>query len=491
MKKIYILLLYFSVILPASAQDFPCSDFNAPGIGNWQLINCYLNKIETSVVNPLDLSPAVSIRDNHTTSTFENEIDYQHLGARFPDHCISFDYNVTNDGKSGITESFHPVLYVSDILGRTIMFEAFATVSEGKDWVHISAPIAHADPAWLTFPSNKYGRWNPNGYKPTEFNYIMDSGIRISFVIDVVGSGVTTEDVRLDNICVSNCRDSFSRSCNAQFELSLHVASDVGHPLHHHAYAQLLAYHKGSAYDFDWGDFNHSGTPVYHPYEPGTYRMSITETTADGAKCKSSIGVCVAGQPEPEMTAGPEDTCNANFLWKITSATNRPLNENHYAEMFIQSERSGSVYFYEWGNGHSNHFFSRQRYNEGSYSPCLTQTMPDGKSCKKCANVCVVNADPVSTKIKDNTNAAASECRLNPNPAGNQTTLEFVLSEKQNISVRIIDMMGKIVWQQAAQAYPAGTQSISINTSILPPGIYTLAVSSLLSTEYVRLAVVK
>ncbi|MFA6152452.1 MAG: T9SS type A sorting domain-containing protein [Chitinophagaceae bacterium] len=491
MKKIYTLLLFFSVILPASAQDFPCSDFNAPGIGNWQLINCYLNKIETSVINPLDLSPAISIRDNHTASSFENQIDYHHLGARFPGHCISFDYNVTNEGKSGITEPFHPVLYVSDILGRTIMFEAYTTVSEGKDWVHITAPIAHADPMWLTFPSNRYGSWNPNGYNTKDFNYIMDSAIKISFHIDVVGSGVTTEDVRLDNICVSKCQDSFSRSCNAQFELSLHIASDAAHPLHNNAFAQLLEYHKGSTYDYDWGDFGHSGTPVYHPYRPGSYRMSVLETTAEGAKCKSSIGVCVAEQAEPEMAAGPEDSCNANFLWIIRSATNRDLADNQYAEMHLDTEKPRSTYFYEWGNGHSSHSFSRQRYNEGNYSACMTEKMPDGSSCKKCVNVCVDNADPISTRIKDQQPSAKSNCRLIPNPAREQSMLEFVLSEKQNINVRVTDLMGKTVWQQEAQAYQAGTQSISINTSMLAPGIYTVAVASLLSTEYVRLAVVK
>ncbi|MFN0033682.1 MAG: T9SS type A sorting domain-containing protein [Saprospiraceae bacterium] len=61
---------------------------------------------------------------------------------------------------------------------------------------------------------------------------------------------------------------------------------------------------------------------------------------------------------------------------------------------------------------------------------------------------------------------------LRPNPASERTVLDFVLSKEENISLKVVDLNGKTVWQPAAERLPAGEHSRPIPLGDLPAGTY-------------------
>lgn len=67
--------------------------------------------------------------------------------------------------------------------------------------------------------------------------------------------------------------------------------------------------------------------------------------------------------------------------------------------------------------------------------------------------------------------------KLRPNPASDQTVLEFSLKTATNLSIRVLDMQGKTVWQQNT-FYPAGAHYRSIPLHDIPAGTYAVVLES-------------
>jgi hypothetical protein len=67
--------------------------------------------------------------------------------------------------------------------------------------------------------------------------------------------------------------------------------------------------------------------------------------------------------------------------------------------------------------------------------------------------------------------------KLRPNPASEQTVVEFSLKAATNLSLRVLDMQGKTVWQENVR-YPAGPHTRTIPLNGVPAGVYAVVLET-------------
>ncbi len=61
-----------------------------------------------------------------------------------------------------------------------------------------------------------------------------------------------------------------------------------------------------------------------------------------------------------------------------------------------------------------------------------------------------------------------------PNPAGGQATVHFFLEKQQDMTLKILDLQGRLVQQILEENFPAGEHFRTFNPGNLPPGMYFL-----------------
>jgi len=76
-------------------------------------------------------------------------------------------------------------------------------------------------------------------------------------------------------------------------------------------------------------------------------------------------------------------------------------------------------------------------------------------------------------------------------PSSNSSTISFSLSQSGKMSLKVLDMTGKILATIADAVFKEGPQEISWNTKELTPGIYLLQAQSNESTQTTKLVVSK
>jgi len=64
-----------------------------------------------------------------------------------------------------------------------------------------------------------------------------------------------------------------------------------------------------------------------------------------------------------------------------------------------------------------------------------------------------------------------------PNPANSMASFELSLGDKQAVSVKVVDLAGRVVLQEDKGNLSKGTHTISVNTSGIAPGLYLYQVS--------------
>ncbi len=62
--------------------------------------------------------------------------------------------------------------------------------------------------------------------------------------------------------------------------------------------------------------------------------------------------------------------------------------------------------------------------------------------------------------------------KLYPNPAKTQSMLDFTLSKAEKITIKVLDLNGKTIWESAPERLPAGEYSRPISVADLPAGTY-------------------
>ena len=96
----------------------------------------------------------------------------------------------------------------------------------------------------------------------------------------------------------------------------------------------------------------------------------------------------------------------------------------------------------------------------------------------------------VATAIRNLANAA-SDIKLYPNPAGNETTLSFNLSTPSNVRIEIVDELGRTISVVADNKMNTGTNKLIINTEAMPGGIYSVVMQNESGRSTKRLSVIK
>ena len=64
-----------------------------------------------------------------------------------------------------------------------------------------------------------------------------------------------------------------------------------------------------------------------------------------------------------------------------------------------------------------------------------------------------------------------------PNPAGQQATLRYALPERQDVEMRLYDVLGRQV-RTVVQGTKEGRQEQTLDVSKLPSGVYVLRLQS-------------
>ena len=96
-----------------------------------------------------------------------------------------------------------------------------------------------------------------------------------------------------------------------------------------------------------------------------------------------------------------------------------------------------------------------------------------------------------SASIASNNIPAFDQVSLFPNPATQTTRLSVRLNASTVATVRIIDLMGKVVFEQESSKLPAGTTTIDMNVAGLSAGVYMCQFTAGNSTTSQKLIVQK
>lgn len=387
----------------------PCDDFDGvPPAGNWVGSFCTENYTN---VNPLDGSFCATLTDNSGPSWYGNSVDFNSIGTNHLHKCLCFDYNVTDDGIAGSSPAIFPTIYLS--LGtQWIAFQSNTAITEGSTWVHLCANL---ELATSSLPFNTDGTWIMDaGMTLADFNNVMLNNTNIGFAVDVAGSTMQTEDIRVDNVCVMDC----PTPCNANFEFNFVINSDPAAINNYIGSINITTLNPTSTYIIDWGDFTTTTLPpphllaLQHLYAPGSYVVCVTEVMADGTRCTRCIRICV---PErlPDVTDGTGDPDG--------TGTSGSMKNNDPSKGYI--------------NPASNE---------------------------------------MQTKLKRESD---SKLFIYPNPTSDNTKINFKVDAVSQVSIKVLDILGNVVLNIQNQQYEAGNQNVAINTKDLTSGIYTIVVT--------------
>ena len=66
---------------------------------------------------------------------------------------------------------------------------------------------------------------------------------------------------------------------------------------------------------------------------------------------------------------------------------------------------------------------------------------------------------------------------FHPNPTTDQGSFSYTLPKRASVTLRVVDMMGK-VWKQQAETHPAGRYAVTLDLSDLPGGVYIYSIET-------------
>ena len=87
-----------------------------------------------------------------------------------------------------------------------------------------------------------------------------------------------------------------------------------------------------------------------------------------------------------------------------------------------------------------------------------------------------------------------SDFRLNsiyPNPFNPTTTIDFSVPYSTHLSLKVIDLQGRVVETIVNQEYNTGNYSVEYNASLLSSGIYFIQLKSSSFVEYSKIILLK
>lgn len=197
------LLLLFLLLqwLSPQAQTI-CENFSN-GLGTWQAVDAQVAISNIGGVTPNN--PYLQGRDDQgSSSIFNTGYNFSTVGCG----TICFDYRVFNDAAAGSPRIRNTIRITGTANGQPVsaVFQLDTLnfiVTENSGWATICAPlnqIANGAP----LPSNNIGTWvMSGGASPALWNQLVNSATQVSFSTDVVGSSIQTEEIGIDNFCIT------------------------------------------------------------------------------------------------------------------------------------------------------------------------------------------------------------------------------------------------------------------------------------------------
>jgi len=192
--------------------------------------------------------------------------------------------------------------------------------------------------------------------------------------------------------------------------------------------------------------------------DEGRYILTLTEASCS---YQFSVDAFLRKIKTPEVITGPAQVAVADTAWYHIDA----LPEYQYEWALnggqVLSANTGDSIRVVWEDG------------GGVGDICVTTTDPTG--CTSGDQACLrVEIDKLTTTADL---PGISQCRVFPNPAGDQVQIAFTAEKASDLRVRLTSALG----QEAGTwnwRIPAGRQERSLNLSQLPDGWYTLTLEN-------------
>lgn len=197
-----------------------------------------------------------------------------------------------------------------------------------------------------------------------------------------------------------------------------------------------------------------------------------------------------------------------NCQSRFTLSANMHSDGTASADVFLDSTDPSADYRVDWGDGavttpYVSHVYSAP----GSYVVCVSEYIGDVLICRSCMTFCyseqttrysgvnpgggdgggeVGGANPVgrsgassNTVIKRNVydnKFSVEGFAVFPNPSKDYTEVQFSLLEKTQVTVKIMDMVGRVV-AETTGTYDRDTQKVKLNTDKLATGVYNVEIN--------------
>lgn len=167
--------------------------------------------------------------------------------------------------------------------------------------------------------------------------------------------------------------------------------------------------------------------------------------------------------------------CNANFQFNMFALTNPGslLAGKFVGGMVLNEYHPSSTYFYDYGGGVVLSHPISKFYSPGSYTVCVTEKTADGRSCKKCLNICVPTQPDIVFNPGDLSDVPHNlKFNVAPNPADVTVNVKFTLENDANVSIKIIDKFGNLKEEVAEASYFSGDQDVPMQVGSLAADLY-------------------
>lgn len=232
---------------------------------------------------------------------------------------------------------------------------------------------------------------------------------------------------------------------------------------------------NASSWSWDFGDGNvGTGQNPTHTYAlPGTYTVCLV---ASNLFCSDTFCSTInyTGQCQAEFYPYEDSTNNVIYLIDLSSGTGT------------------MTYFWDFGDGNTStlQYPTHVYANSGFYNVCLTIT--DNIACTStyCDSVgftlfggpnshhngFTINVIPASSVGVDEVVEILTDMNVYPNPANENTTLEYNATEDGNHSIILTDITGKVVMNENYNAQK-GNNRLNLNLNSIESGMYLITVA--------------
>lgn len=179
-----------------------CNTFESNTNEGWQELHSTISLDSPSMDNSTYLKA-----DDESGASYIYSNSFPSNWERYKGKCLCFDYKVFNDGNKHGVENINPKIMLMNgahPINSSIRatFVANITITENDPWVHVCAPIMPSD--GVNPPSNAQGQWT--NVTAAEWDTLLANIGTVAFFVDVAGSSVQSEQIGVDNICITDCK---------------------------------------------------------------------------------------------------------------------------------------------------------------------------------------------------------------------------------------------------------------------------------------------